>query len=815
MIVSNQGTLALRQKMLNTLKPFGFGFIVFIVPALALVISLYVREEVQAPHEIIVNRITTDSSCRDTLGVFLETLELLAAAQRSVPAETTEAHVARLTKLMTEIAKSVPEIVGAAGWKHLSEGSQTRRELLFSHSVVRKTHESDSLQFEVIPYGRPHSLSLTQIPWNPDVCLAVSVTLPLKSGFHAVHCWLQSKSSESLWPYPGGYCTLFMYAPMLGLGGYLANFIYVFCIFLILILFYRHRWVAKQRYFKTFRAGVATISVTYLLFLIPLIVARLLSIDLALRTELVTRVISYLLPDVPLFVLTGLYLLQKQDRRLPVRVWLPFLLLHWALNFPDARHHWLQISGTLSVLDTQSRFLREFWPQLYATISLLLVGSGLYVAGRRLIVLGKDTPPSLNNIVAFIFMIFMAWGGYQVMYFFRTDLAFFQMVFALKVIAISGFLLFTYLQSLIVGHRNQMAAVEEKAMNREKMLQGIGERSPDLIFCLDNKQKVDWSSENAAALLAIKGTNVAFAQLVYNKRDYDWLLESLIKPGIHCDDFEFTFRNKDGHRLICQASFVPGLRGTDPSHDLLIARPIELVFFYGLEREFDFHSLKNIVTNVEKLLSQLIYYLKDLLGVRLPKDDPRVVGIKRNLNILRNNLAVPEDPALTQANVSDLAATLDAISKQHSDTPRWSRLSISFPALQSPCLIRAKPKILREMIEELLDNANRKFDEDQKGTTSIQVNSQEPNKIQIRVQDSGKEFEEEELHFFKRRHKPKFPFTRIGLPAIDFYMRFFGGGLALRNESVNGQSEKPPRPTVVLEFWKTKGGRDEWIEAEP
>jgi PAS domain-containing protein len=800
-------TTAIRkaEEILSEVAAFKLGLIMFLIPLVATLASLQLAKEQEPVSEVVADLIADDEDFRSVLALLLE-------SSHSVSEEDAELWASQLISFgdMAPAPLQSLRLAGVAGWTPTS--SQHDQALsAYSFSSSGEHFRSDPTAFTALTRvlkkapGLPETLQLRRVYLSADSLIAVSTKSPLGCGFDSIHCWLES-DDETASIRPAFYVTLFLHAPTLELGWHFANFIYLTCVAIVLWIFYRHRPVTEKMYFKMFRFGVDVMALSYLLFLLPIPIAVFTSVQLDLHDDLITRMVRLLLPDVPLFLLAGIILLRGEKHRFPVIFWIAPFVAHYALNFMDLRHCWLQIDGSLSIFDTHNRFIRELVPQLYATSSLLLVGAGLYDTGRRMVRDDGATPPFLRHLMPLIFLTFLGWGLYQTGYFFRDKwslVSFFQLIFALKVIGISGFLLFTYLQSVADEQKRRVADIQE-AKDQAEMLQEVAEKSPNLIICLNARREIEWCSEPAASLLHSVDDAPDLSSLVYDAHDYNWLLSNLIIPRKRLENFEFVFTNKSGNPLSCITSFFPGSGKTQSLTDILVARPIEQMFFQVLEEKRSYHVMKNKVRLCRTWFNQFVDFLKDNVGYPYPDTDRRVARIRQSLDKLEQQFAFVgyRDPALSGESRSDLSAIVGDIERKERSRSRWPHIVVDFPKFAEVLPIRAKSGIVRDIIEELLDNANRKFTSDKEGQVQIRVEELSFNKVVLEFCDSGGPFSPETLEILRAETEPPSPSEKFGLRAAQFHMRLFGGDLRIENKKQASEVVPYDRPTVYLEFWR-------------
>jgi signal transduction histidine kinase len=127
---------------------------------------------------------------------------------------------------------------------------------------------------------------------------------------------------------------------------------------------------------------------------------------------------------------------------------------------------------------------------------------------------------------------------------------------------------------------------------------------------------------------------------------------------------------------------------------------------------------------------------------------------------------------------------------------------VDFPKFAEVLPIRAKSGIVRDIIEELLDNANRKFTSDKEGQVQIRVEELSFNKVVLEFCDSGGPFSPETLEILRAETEPPSPSEKFGLRAAQFHMRLFGGDLRIENKKQASEVVPYDRPTVYLEFWR-------------
>ena len=791
---------------------------VLIVPASLAVIALIVGIPKMLSHgttsanRIVVGELCSKIEDSPTFRDAIVKLLLLSATCDTTSRELPKLDSAGLRSSIDVLAGEMPSMVCVAGWRRSTESAKAWDRLYVLGPANETTHSRLGIAISARDSTAAYFSSEAPIQCNGNI-VEISRAEKKGSGIYRVYCQLQGADPDSQSSAPVTRCSLYFYFPLEDAFWYVFNLVYLSIIvyFLVLLAPYLKRRGNTQAYLTPILLALAIMVCVYSFRVLEALFGVTGHLGVSLSLKSVDLGLYYLLPDAALLA-WGALLLLRHDKKIRIRWLVVVLVVFYLSNAPslvnEASQLWWPLKSPFGWLEE----LRE-WPSVfYSFVAILLLGVGVFLGSRRLSDEGQSDASYFfrRNISGILLLLFLAWSLSQFSYIYRETLPVFAIVFVTKALALTGLVFFLAMSAYA-------REVEDRDEERIRSLKEIGRRSLDIILALDDMQRVAWFSAQASSLLGLSQEDTPLHTIVADPHDFRWLVNSLIVKRRTLRNFEMSFRGKDNEPLICQTDFIP--RENVYQHDLIVARPVESVSMVDTHKRFHVHGLQGTV-NMCKSWLQLLAQRVNTYGP-LPASKESLDGLKEGLDELDKGISpgseVTVDLSLREPKLCDLKTVLTAVDEEFRKGMRWDRLTRTVDIPDGPVYVRAKKTVLKMMIEELVDNANKKMirlGPDRRADVSIQLTIPENRRslgggtygemLTIKVSDTGPGFEEDFVEKFKKPHYIMGPGDRGSLERVRFFAHLLGGKLSVENEGVASEGATVKRPAVTLELWLMK-----------
>lgn len=650
----------------------------------------------------------------------------------------------------------------------------------------------------------------------------------------------------------GAKCILLFAAPNFQTLWYLINLVYLAIILKILAVF-QMRQPRPAIHLMAISLLVFIMSISYSLLYIPFIFLSMGFIKLSLMAYHVSAMLRLLLPDVPLLLIAawGLYKLTNKWPSLRFIIYL--LLLHYILNVSDFLYNLHSLFGPEGMLSPPptgwfyQASIRVFTPQIFSSIGVATVGIALCFASIRLRRKSDElSQRDVYPLALLMLTLFLVWAGIQPFYGKIPPEQFFSFVFSSKALALGGYALFAFGETVVQFSRRYSSAVLRQKRHSEharklaetareqveqehviakkaaEMAKHAQERlqkviSVDSIVLEIHKDlSVTYCSTAATGHLRDVGPvrQATLEDVLFSDVEKSWIINGVINAFLNTDPkslygFEISLVSKLGRRVICQADLT--YVGLDNTIYLLMARPVENVLFESAIAHVGFHNLERYLSecqrNVEVFRDNYPQFLYN----------ENFSELYSKLNEVTKLLARAEDvrQQLRQENViCNLGDVIGEI-KNLKMNGNWGNINIIWPEnSREVANVKARMNRLIDIFIGLLDNVDDKAIKSKKHLKAcIRIRSTDEQRVLISIEDNGKGFKPEHINRFSKNQinmqyveGPEShgrESNRLGLQSAYFFARFFGGKLWVTNEG-----EKSTVPTVWLQLWKIKEAND-------
>ncbi len=566
----------------------------------------------------------------------------------------------------------------------------------------------------------------------------------------------------------------------------------VFIVIILLIINIRGRTVNK--YFnKYFLIATSCMVFVFIGLLLPTLFPNLLP-----HFKFIVSLLR-LLPDDAFFLLAGLSLFYHWDN-IPLRLIIATIVLHLTMHIWEMKYVFpIFIDSADSIVFLPDRIWRLFPPQVFAFVALSSIGLGIFKNGKKMLESLQENLPSSGYVWLFLTFscFFFIYGPVQLYYPFATEAVFFNLVLIAKILTFSGVILFI-----------NMYVVMKRVEGQHLVAEAIIDASPDPMIVFNDEGRIKFFSEAGLQPLNMEKENIPefLTEVLYDHREWQYLC-NLVKSYTKRDDFHLMFKSIDDKRIDYLASYVPIQKS---ELHLLSIRLLHQAMYEEKIGSIQSHSMKG---KAKLILNYLDLFLKDksLYGFRIEDEDPRIIGMKKQLGEMRDYMdaidKIKGEYSGSREEIHNVAYLTNVFQriKISEKNAYYNSINITYPDASSykDVYVRHDEDILYEDIKELLTNSNTKFiPSATKGEVNISCTLLDDgsNKVEIMLEDNGDPIDENNAKYKKFLVSSPSFFTRRkrGLESIKSNMNLFGGEIICSNEKHNDKLIT----TFKLILWK-------------